>query len=95
MRMPTKFVATFSVNDGNVETMEHANKSKMVDELRKIIREQAGESGCGQYEIRKVYTSEERKLLSVPDNINGQVIELADFSNGRRWTCERPFKKYF
>ena len=49
MRMLTKFVATFSVNDGKVETMEHANKSKMVDELRKIIREQAGESGCGQY----------------------------------------------
>ena len=95
MRMPTKFVATFSVNDSKVETMEHANKSKMVDELRKIIREQAGESGCGQYEIRKVYTSEERKHLSVSDDITGQIIELANFSNGRRWTCERPFKRYF
>ena len=95
MRIPTKFIATFSVNGGNEETMERPNKAKMVDELRKIIRERAGESGNGRYEIRNIFTTEERSKMPIPDDIKGQIIELATFINGKNWSCERPFKKYF
>lgn len=95
MRIPTKFIATFSVNGGNEETMERPNKAKMAEELRKTIRNRAGEDGNGQYEIRKIFTDEERSKMPIPNNIKGQIIELATFTNGKNWSYERPFKKYF
>ncbi|PTL34632.1 hypothetical protein C7120_09025 [Prevotella sp. oral taxon 376] len=95
MGIPTKFVATFSVNSGNEEIMERPNKAKMADELRKIIRKRAGENGNGQYEIRKMFTDEERSKMHIPDDIKGQIIELGTFTNGKNWSYKRPFKKYF
>lgn len=95
MRLPTLFVATFKVNDGNTETMNGPNAAKMSAELHKIIREKAGDDGSGQYEIRKIYTDKERQKHSIPDSIHGQIIETATFINGKKWVVEKPFKKYF
>ena len=94
MRAPTKFVATFRVEDGDMEEMTGPNKAKLVDLVKKTIKERAGEDGNGYFEVRKVYTDEDRKRLAVPEGRRGQVDQRTTLTRGK-WKMETPFKEYF
>lgn len=93
-RTPTLYVATFNIDGGENEELRGVNKAKLLDLVRRTVKDRAGEGGNGYFEVRKVYTEEERRKLSIPDGINGMVDQRTSLVNGY-WKTETPFKEYF
>ena len=73
MRPQPKFIASYSANEGKKENAEGVNRAKLAALVRKMIREKAGDTGTGEYELRKLFIKEERERLSIPESITGKI----------------------
>lgn len=94
MRFPTKYIATYSINGGEKVQIESPNLYLLDKQVRDIIKERMSENGFAEFDIRKMFSEQERNVRKIPDRIHGEIDRHVLYENGK-WKYSRFFKNYF
>ena len=94
MRFPTKYIATYSINGGEETHLESPNLHLLDKQIRHIIKGNVDENGFAEFEIRKIFSEQERNKRNIPDRIHGEIDRHVLYKNGKL-KYDKFFRNYY
>ncbi|UEA63026.1 hypothetical protein LK429_00095 [Hoylesella buccalis] len=94
MRFPTKYIATYSINGGEEIRLESPNLHLLDKQVRHIIKGNVDEKGFAEFEIRRIFSDQERHARNIPDRIHGEIDRHVLYKNGK-WKYDKFFRNYY